>query len=40
MSYNDRLREYEKEKKKLMSSGISAAEYEKAIIALAKKWRV
>ena len=40
MSYNDRLREYEKEKKKLLNSGISAAEYQKAIIALAKKWRV
>lgn len=40
MSYNDRLREYEKEKRKLMSAGLSASEYQKAIIALARKWRI
>lgn len=40
MNYDDRLREYEKEKKKLMSSGLSAREYELAIIALARKWRI
>ena len=40
MNYYDRLREYEKEKKKLLNSGISAAEYQKAIIVLARKWRI
>lgn len=40
MSYNDRLKEYEKEKKKLLNAGLSASEYQKAIIALARKWRV
>ena len=40
MSYQDRLYEYEREKKKLLSSGMSAAEYQKAIIALVKKWKV
>lgn len=40
MSYQDRLYEYEREKKKLLNSGMTAAEYQKAIIALAKKWKV
>jgi hypothetical protein len=40
MCYEDRLREYEKEKRKLMSKGLSAREYEQAIRLLAKKWRI
>ena len=40
MSYEERLLEYEKEKKKLMKAGLSAREYELAIIALARKWRI
>jgi lipase chaperone LimK len=40
MCYEDRLREYEREKRKLMNSGMSAEEYERAIIALARKWRI
>lgn len=40
MSYDERLRRYEEEKRKLMNSGISAREYEQAIRLLAEKWRV
>lgn len=40
MCYEDRLREYEKEKRKLMSMGLSAREYEQAIRLLAEKWRI
>ena len=40
MSYSERLFEYEKEKRKLMSAGLNAREYEIAIIALARKWRI
>lgn len=35
-----RLALYENGKKKLAAAGLSAAEYEAAIKALAKKWRV
>lgn len=40
MSYEERLRKYEQEKQKLMERGISAMEYEKAVIELARKWRI
>lgn len=40
MDYQERLRHYEQEKQELMSQGISALEYERRIIELAKKWRV
>lgn len=40
MTYTERLKRYEEEKKKLMSMGLSAREYEQAIRLLAEKWRV
>ena len=40
MTYQDRLARYEAEKKKLLNSNLTAFEYEKAIIALAKKWKI
>lgn len=40
MDYQERLRHYEQEKQELMSEGVSALEYERRIIELAKKWRV
>lgn len=40
MNYQERLKRYEQEKQKLMSQVISALEYERRIIELAKKWRV
>ena len=40
MTYQDRLARYEEEKRKLLNSNLTALEYEKAIIALAKKWKI
>ena len=40
MKYEERLKKYEEEKRKLMELGVSPQEYEKAIIALARKWRI
>lgn len=40
MTYQERLKHYEQEKQKLIERGISALEYERRIIELAKKWRV
>lgn len=40
MTYNDRLREYEREKRKLQAAGLSWKEYEIAIRKLADKWRI
>lgn len=40
MNYNDRLREYEREKRKLQAAGLSWKEYEIAIRKLADKLRI
>ena len=40
MKYEDRLYEYEKEKRRLMNKGLTYEEYEKAIRELVKKWRI
>lgn len=40
MSYQERLKEFEREKQNLLSKGLSIEQYEKAIRQLAKKWRV
>jgi hypothetical protein len=40
MSYNDRLREYEREKAKLRLQPLTDKEYEQAIRRLADKWRI
>lgn len=40
MKYEDRLREYEKEKAKLRMQPLSDKEYEQAIKKLADKWRI
>ena len=40
MDYNDRLREYEREKRKLQAAGLSWKEYEIAIRKRADKWRI
>ena len=40
MKYEERLKKYEEEKQRLMELGISPLEYEKAIIELARKWKV
>lgn len=40
MSYEDRLEKCEEEKCRLMESGIFPLEYERAIIELARKWKV
>lgn len=40
MTYNDRLREFEREKKSLDAMGLNPMEYEQMIRALARKWRV
>lgn len=40
MCYQDRLYEYEKEKKKLQQKGLTSEEYMKAVIRLADKWRI
>lgn len=40
MSYEERLREYEKEKTRLRLKNLSYEEYEREIIRIANKWRV
>lgn len=40
MSYQDRLYEYEKEKRKLQQQNLSPEDYMRAIIKLANKWKV
>lgn len=40
MSYSQRLKKYEEEKRQLWKSNMSAKDYEKAIVKLAKKWNV
>lgn len=40
MSYQDRLENYEQEKKKLQEQNLSYEDYMRAIIKLANKWRV
>ena len=40
MSYEERLKKYEEEKRQLWSSNLTVKEYEKAIRKLAKKWKI
>lgn len=40
MSYQDRLWEYEREKRKLQQQNLSPEDYMRAIIKLANKWKV
>lgn len=40
MNYQDRLANYEREKKKLQEQNLSPEDYMRAIIKLANKWRV
>lgn len=40
MDYNQRLKEYEKEKQHLLNSKLSCKEYEVAIRKLADKWKI
>lgn len=40
MTYQDRLREYEREKRKLQQQNLTDVEYMQAIKKLADKWRV
>ncbi len=40
MTYDDRLREYEREKAKLRMQPLTDREYEIAIRKLADKWRI
>lgn len=40
MSYQDRLANYEQEKKKLQEQNLSYEDYMRAIIKLANKWKV
>ena len=40
MSYEERLRRYEEEKRKLQQQDLTDVEYLRAIIKLADKWRV
>lgn len=40
MCYEDRLRAYECEKRRLQNQSLSHEDYMRAIIALANKWRV
>ncbi len=40
MSYSERLRRYEQEKRRLQSMNLTYREYEKALRELARKWRV
>ena len=40
MSYQDRLANYEQEKKKLQEQNLSYEDYMREIIKLANKWRV
>lgn len=40
MPYAERLRHYEAEKKELEGLSLSASEYRRQVIALAKKWNI
>lgn len=40
MTYSERLKHYEEEKKRLDSIGLTPFEYENMIRSLARKWRV
>ena len=40
MPYHERLRRYEAEKKELANLVLSASEYRRQVVALAKKWNV
>lgn len=40
MNYQDRLANYEREKKKLQEQNLSPEDYMRAIIKLANKWKV
>ena len=40
MSYEDRLRRYEEEKRQLQQQGLNDVEYLRAIIKLADKWKI
>lgn len=40
MSYAERIKRYEAEKKELVYLELSASEYRRQVIALAKKWNV
>ena len=40
MNYQDRLANYEREKKKLQQQNLSPEDYMRAIIKLANKWKV
>lgn len=40
MCYQDRLCEYEREKRKLQQQNLSPEDYMRAVIKLANKWRV
>lgn len=40
MPYAERLRNYEAEKKELEGLSLSASEYRRQVIALAKKWNI
>ena len=40
MSYGDRLRHYEAEKRQLWSTDMSGQDYEQALKKLAQKWEI
>ena len=40
MSYEQRLREYTREKQEILSKGLTFKQYEIEIKRLAKKWRI
>ena len=40
MTYNERLRRYEQEKRRLQSMNLTCREYEKALRELARKWNI
>ena len=40
MSYQERLKKYEEEKRQLQNTNLSAKEYEKEIKKLADKWKI
>jgi len=40
MGYEDRLRQYEAEKRRIMATATTPSEYQQLIKAAAKKWRI
>lgn len=40
MSYEERLRHYETEKRQLWSTNLTVRDYEKALKKLAEKWKI